>query len=78
MSIPHHLAVSLALAVHELATNAAKYGALTLPTGKVEVVWELLGAAPDAQLNLTWRERGGPQVSPPTRRVRRLSPRAHP
>lgn len=66
--VPHHLAVSLALAVHELATNAAKYGALTLPTGKVEVVWELLSAGSDARLNLTWRERGGPQVSPPTRR----------
>jgi two-component sensor histidine kinase len=58
----HALAVSLAL--HELATNAAKYGALSTPGGRIEVRW-----TSDAErLNLSWRESGGPPVTPPTRR----------
>ena len=51
-------AQALALALHELATNAAKYGALSLPSGSVEVVWELKAA----KLELQWSERGGPAV----------------
>ena len=55
----------LALVVHELATNAAKYGALSDRHGAVEVRWEL---TPDTTLLLHWRERGGPPVNPPNRR----------
>lgn len=51
-------AQALALALHELATNAAKYGALSLPSGSVEVVWELKAA----KLELQWSERDGPAV----------------
>ncbi|HLK80999.1 MAG TPA: HWE histidine kinase domain-containing protein [Xanthobacteraceae bacterium] len=53
---------ALALAVHELATNAAKYGALSMPSGSVEVTWE----AHDDRLELRWIERGGPPSEPKT------------
>ncbi|MBP0493631.1 PAS domain S-box protein [Roseomonas sp. SG15] len=62
--------VILNLALHELATNAAKYGALSAPDGHVEVVWELearTGAETPAVV-ISWRERGGPPVRPPERR----------
>jgi two-component sensor histidine kinase len=52
------------LALNELATNAAKYGALSRPGGRVELRWEIK----DAQLNLSWRETGGPPVIAPSRR----------
>jgi two-component sensor histidine kinase len=55
---------ALTLALHELATNAAKYGALSIEGGWVEVVWE---RADDA-FEFVWREHEGPTVSPPTRR----------
>jgi len=62
-------AQSIGLALHELATNSMKYGALSIPTGKVEFSW---GFEPNAteprQLRLRWRERGGPPVVPPTRK----------
>jgi two-component sensor histidine kinase len=56
-------AVSLSLALHELATNATKYGALSRPGGSVEITWSV---EPDGP-RLVWRERGGPLVSPPAR-----------
>jgi two-component sensor histidine kinase len=57
-------ATAVALALHELATNATKYGALSAPDGKVQVEWRLDG--PDRRdLRLVWRERDGPPVSPP-------------
>lgn len=59
-----HPALSIAMALHELATNAAKYGALSTAGGHVEVTWAIAGAA----LRLVWREAGGPPVAPPTRR----------
>lgn len=52
-------ALSLGLAIHELATNAAKYGALSRPGGRVSVMWEL--AAPDL-VRVDWQESGGPPV----------------
>jgi PAS domain S-box-containing protein len=58
LSLEPSTAQALALALHELATNAAKYGALSLPSGGVQVDWELKGA----QLELRWRESGGPPV----------------
>jgi two-component sensor histidine kinase len=56
----------LALILHELATNAIKYGALSAPRGRVEVDWEV---DPDERrLRLHWRELGGPPVKSPARR----------
>ena len=60
--------LALTLALHELATNAMKYGALSRPEGQVELVWRLSGAGPERRLHLVWKERGGPPVSPPLRR----------
>ncbi|HEX8193447.1 MAG TPA: PAS domain-containing protein, partial [Allosphingosinicella sp.] len=57
-------AVSLALAVHELGTNAAKYGALSGRDGRVSVRWD----AADGALGLVWRESGGPPVTAPAAR----------
>ena len=60
--------VALGMAVHELATNALKYGALSVPGGTVRVVWALeTPSEADPHLRLTWTERGGPPVTPPTR-----------
>ncbi len=58
-------ALSLSLAVHELATNAAKYGALTVPGGRVGVRWRRAG---DGGVELAWTETDGPPVAPPKRR----------
>jgi PAS domain S-box-containing protein len=58
LSLAPSTAQALALALHELATNAAKYGALSLPSGSVEVTWELKAA----RLELRWIEQGGPAV----------------
>jgi two-component sensor histidine kinase len=59
------LAQAIAVALHELATNAAKYGALSLPEGQVRVEWS---RAADGRVVLRWTEVGGPPVSPPTRK----------
>ncbi|WP_297515851.1 sensor histidine kinase [uncultured Caulobacter sp.] len=60
-------AVTMAMAVHELLTNALKYGALSNATGGVRVAWTV-EAKPDPRLRWTWREHGGPPVAAPTRR----------
>lgn len=63
--------VPLVLALHELATNATKYGALSTPEGSVDLVWTLSPHGEDEQgvaLVLEWFERGGPAVLPPARR----------
>jgi two-component sensor histidine kinase len=56
---------ALTLALHELATNAVKFGALSIDSGKVEVAWR---TRPEGGFVLTWSEREGPIVKPPTRR----------
>lgn len=61
-------ALSLSMALHELATNAMKYGALSTPQGQVRVAWDLAPEPGAARLDLTWVERDGPPVSVPTRR----------
>src|SRR5690606_36395205 len=53
------IAQSVVMAVHELATNATKYGALSAPAGRVAIDWEI---APGGDLAFTWRESGGPEV----------------
>jgi two-component system CheB/CheR fusion protein len=62
------LAVPLGLALHELATNATKYGALSKPGGTVELSWTVKRVGSGDHLALTWRERGGPIVTAPVRR----------
>lgn len=60
---------SIGLALHELATNAAKYGALSTPQGRVAIEWELVGKPGQAPvLQLRWRERNGPKVKEPARK----------
>jgi PAS domain S-box-containing protein len=60
-------AVTLAMALHELYTNAVKYGALSDDRGHVEFVWAVEGAE-EPQLWMRWSEHGGPPVLPPTQR----------
>lgn len=57
------LALHVGLILHELATNANKYGALTVPAGRLALSWTAI----DGMLRLNWRERGGPPVAPPSR-----------
>ena len=56
-------AVTLCMALHELATNAVKYGALSRPGGRLSVTW----TTADRRLQLAWREENGPTVAPPFR-----------
>jgi light-regulated signal transduction histidine kinase (bacteriophytochrome) len=56
---------TLALVVHEMMTNSAKYGALADSTGQVQVIWHL---DPGSSLVIDWKESGGPPVQPPSRR----------
>ena len=65
VALPPAAAQALAMALHELATNAAKYGALSTPQGQVAVSWT---HKPGGPLNIRWEESGGPVASPPTRR----------
>lgn len=55
-------ALALGMAFHELATNAAKYGALSKREGQVRISWEVVRASEPSSLRLTWTERGGPPV----------------
>lgn len=62
--LPRDSCVPLALALHELATNAAKYGALSVPEGRVSLLWTV-GEGEDGLLRLAWREEDGPRVEKP-------------
>lgn len=64
--LPPKAVVSLSLALHELATNAAKYGALSVSTGHITVSWDYERSS--SHLRLQWREEGGPEVVTPTRK----------
>ncbi len=64
VALAPHTAVGLSMVFHELATNSAKYGALSAPNGRVELTWRR-----DPQtdtLSFVWRDVGGPPVTPPT------------
>jgi PAS domain S-box-containing protein len=61
-------ALSLSMALHELATNAMKYGALSAPDGRIRVTWDLAPEPGAARLDLAWTERDGPPVTAPTSR----------
>ena len=63
-----HLALSLHMIFHELATNASKYGALSAASGSVEVCWDILANSERRAVAIQWRERGGPRVREPLRK----------
>jgi len=58
---------TLAMAFHELCTNAAKYGALSTPEGRIEVRWSIVNTRQEPRLSLSWVETGGPPVRQPVR-----------
>jgi PAS domain S-box-containing protein len=66
MMLNPRVAQTFALLVHELATNATKYGALSRPDGQVAIHWSIEGAGAEARFKFQWQERHGPPVSPPT------------
>lgn len=68
LRLPAKTAVSFALAIHELATNASKYGALSNEAGEVAVSWILTRRDGAGWLKLRWDESGGPRVRPPSTR----------
>jgi two-component sensor histidine kinase len=59
------LAVPVGMALHELTTNAIRYGALSVPAGYVQIRWSVNGIEGARRLHLEWREFGGPPVSEP-------------
>jgi two-component sensor histidine kinase len=59
--------LALAMALHELATNAIKYGALSIPEGRVAVEWLIKREDGERRLFFCWAEHNGPPVTPPTR-----------
>lgn len=65
--LPPRTAIAVALAFHELATNAAKYGALSTDGGHVDLSWSVSGWEGPRRLRIVWRETGGPPVKPPLR-----------
>jgi two-component sensor histidine kinase len=67
VELPSQLAVMLGMALHELTTNAAKFGALSVYGGKVEISWSVNIGAEQRTLNFEWVESGGPPVSSPAR-----------
>jgi two-component sensor histidine kinase len=56
------------MALHELTTNAAKYGALSAEEGHIAVVWRVVNTKKETLLSIEWIETGGPRVKRPTRR----------
>ena len=68
MQLKPEAAQSLGLALHELATNAAKYGALSRVRGRVHVAWKRLPPEQGGAIELRWTESKGPKVSAPKRR----------
>lgn len=68
VTLPPAIAVAIGMAFHELATNAARHGALSSTTGKVEVSWSVSSSASSRHLRIIWKESGGPVVHEPRRR----------
>jgi PAS domain S-box-containing protein len=61
-------AQTIGMALRELATNAAKYGALSSAEGSIRIEWDIVGSDRDACFRMRWSERGGPVPEPPTKR----------
>jgi two-component sensor histidine kinase/CHASE3 domain sensor protein len=69
LRMPPDATQNLGMALHELATNAAKYGALSVPTGRVEITWSVVPREDGGRdCAIRWQESGGPPVTPPARR----------
>ena len=68
VSLEPQAALAMGLAMHELTTNAVKHGALSVPDGKIRVIWHIDAKAGGDQLVLEWAEANGPPVKPPSRR----------
>jgi two-component sensor histidine kinase len=69
VSLAPETSMTFHMAFHELATNAARHGALSLDTGKIAIAWSISEGAPEARrVHFTWRESGGPPVRPTTRK----------
>jgi PAS domain S-box-containing protein len=68
VSLPASAAQALGLALHELATNAVKYGALAQPDGGLDVTWEVKNSHSTPEVALEWRERGVTLLGPPERK----------
>ena len=60
--------MAMSLTLNELATNAAKYGALSVGEGRIRIAWEVEDREDGSSLVLDWQEDGGPPVKPPRRR----------
>jgi PAS domain S-box-containing protein len=65
--LPPRAAQTLSMTLHELSTNAAKYGALSSPKGRLNVSWHVVGPEEERRLVLSWVEGGGPPVTKPSR-----------
>ncbi|ODN72090.1 sensor histidine kinase [Methylobrevis pamukkalensis] len=69
LTLPIEMIQNIGLALHELSTNASKYGALSTPEGRVDVVWTVTQVPGRAdRIEIAWTENGGPPVTPPTRK----------
>lgn len=68
LRLPAEAAVPLGMVLHELTTNAAKYGALSVPEGRLDIAWRVMPAEGAPLLVLDWAERDGPAIATPPRR----------
>jgi two-component sensor histidine kinase len=66
VDIPRQRIQALAFVLHELATNAVKHGALSVPEGRLRISWAIEASGNGSYLQLSWQERDGPAVVPPT------------
>lgn len=66
--VPPKVALALGIAFHELATNAVKYGAFSNKAGSVSIIWTIEPSPEGNRLVLCWQEKGGPRVTPPSRK----------
>jgi PAS domain S-box-containing protein len=66
--IPANSTITLALMLHELLSNAAKYGSLSVPGGRVAISWRVTEAGEGRRVDLHWKEEGGPPAAEPARR----------
>jgi two-component sensor histidine kinase len=64
--LPASQSLTLVMAMHELATNAAKYGALSTEEGRVLIAWRASENGKGPRIAMSWRETGGPAAAPPT------------
>jgi two-component sensor histidine kinase len=66
VELPPSKALAMTMVVHELCTNALKYGSLGSPSGRVELAWAIVERDAGRLLEMTWREKDGPAVQPPS------------